>query len=61
MNLSKACPFIAINNIAVNAKKDEVWVLVLDFTFYDGSNLKTYLYIRGLEPYVVSVIRPVGV
>ena len=32
-----------------------------DLRLYDVSDLKTYLYITGLWPYVVSVVRPTGV
>ena len=31
---------------------------VLDFRLYDSSDLKTYLQIRWLRPYVLAVVRP---
>ena len=32
-----------------------------DLRLFDGSDLKTYLQMRGLGPDVVSVVRPFGV
>ena len=37
------------------------WQPLLSLRLYDGSDLRTYLYMRGLGPVVVSVVGPTGV
>ena len=47
--------------LVVVSKGDKVYAGGSDLRFYDSSDLKTYLQMRGLGPDVVSVVGPTGV